>query len=186
METKEQLIEIASELLIDNGYNAFSYKTISEKIGIKTSSIHYHFPSKVDLGISVVKKHQQAMEELIARTQNAPAIKKLEKIFTYYKRLAQAQKVCIVGALTSDISTLEEPLKMEIIRFSSQVIDFIVAIFEQGQYENTIAQFPTNQIKARNVIATMVALVQFRRIDHDYTSFAASMDVLWNELTIKN
>jgi len=186
MGTREQLIILASDLLIDNGYNAFSYKSISEKIGIKTSSIHYHFPIKTDLGVAVVQHHQQAMQQMVERSKNANALNKLDKLFTYYGKLAQTHKVCIAGALASDVATLEENLRLALTRFSEEIIAFTMSIFEQGQFEKTIPDFPNNLSKARNVVANLMALVQFHRIDKNNKLFSDAMQVLWNELTIKN
>lgn len=186
METKEQLIQIASDLMIANGYNAFSYKTISEKIGIKTSSIHYHFPAKVDLGIAVVESHRQALQHLRNRTQNADAITKLGKLFKYYQNLASEGKVCIAGALASDIGTLEEDLRAVVIQFSEEIMAFLVSIFEQGQLENSIPKFKNNETKTRNVFANLMALLQFNRIDQQKADFTNSINDLWEEITIKN
>ena len=59
MSTKDKIIEIGNKFLVEKGYNAFSYADISKSIDIKTSSIHYHFPSKVDLCLAIIEVHQQ-------------------------------------------------------------------------------------------------------------------------------
>src|SRR5699024_11730842 len=45
------------------GTNAFSYKDISKEIGIKTSSIHYYFPTKNDLIVAVLEHVIQKNKE---------------------------------------------------------------------------------------------------------------------------
>src|SRR5690242_7158071 len=51
------ILDIAENLIQTQGYNAFSFRDIAEAAGIKTSSIHYYFPAKADLGKAVVARH---------------------------------------------------------------------------------------------------------------------------------
>ena len=62
MNTREQIIQLADSLIREKGYNAFSFYDISKSVGIKTASIHYHFPAKSDLGIAVIEHHIQHLE----------------------------------------------------------------------------------------------------------------------------
>ena len=48
--TYDRLLDVAQNMVQTNGFNAFSYGGLSRTVGIKTSSIHYHFPNKEDLG----------------------------------------------------------------------------------------------------------------------------------------
>jgi len=77
----QQILDIAESLTQTKGYNAFSYKDISALVGVKTSSIHYYFPTKADLGKAVVKKHIDSLcdelEQLI-NNKKLSCKKKLE------------------------------------------------------------------------------------------------------------
>ncbi|MCD8539057.1 MAG: TetR/AcrR family transcriptional regulator [Leadbetterella sp.] len=134
---KNQIINTASHLLIERGFNAFSFKTISEEVGIKTSSIHYHFPTKTDLGKAVIQLHRRELEEMIAKTEGKTPLEKLNKLFRYYKRLVTEGKVCIVGALTSDINTLEEPIRLELLSFGERIIGWVASVLKEGESDKT-------------------------------------------------
>ena len=43
-DTREQIIDRASELMMQRGFNGFSYSDISAPLGVKNAAIHYHFP----------------------------------------------------------------------------------------------------------------------------------------------
>ncbi|MCJ7815695.1 MAG: TetR/AcrR family transcriptional regulator, partial [Xanthomonadales bacterium] len=47
--TREQIIDKAFQLMLQRGMNGFSYRDISEPLGVKNAAIHYHFPNKTDL-----------------------------------------------------------------------------------------------------------------------------------------
>ena len=67
----EQILLVAESLIQSRGYNAFSYKDISEIIGIKTSSIHYYFPTKADLGKQVVIQHIEKLYVLAPKGEKS-------------------------------------------------------------------------------------------------------------------
>src|SRR5271170_2575953 len=61
--TREALLDAAFELLGTVGYASFSYRDLAEKVGIRTASIHYHFPSKSDLGVALVERLRLLTQE---------------------------------------------------------------------------------------------------------------------------
>ena len=75
MTTSEQIIDTATELVQQRGFNAFSYNDISDLVGIKKASIHYHFPTKHKLAESVMKKYRRLHNEAmlnISSKSNSP------------------------------------------------------------------------------------------------------------------
>ena len=58
----------------------FSYRDLSELVGVKTSSIHYYFPSKEDLAFEAVNAYSaDVMSSIYAIDSSAPADKKLDR-----------------------------------------------------------------------------------------------------------
>ena len=54
---REQILDHAITLIMLRGYNGFSYRDLSSLVGVKTSSIHYYFPSKDDLVLEAVNAY---------------------------------------------------------------------------------------------------------------------------------
>ena len=48
-ETKNQILEVAEDLIRRVGFNAMSYQHISDSVGVRKASIHHHFPKKEHL-----------------------------------------------------------------------------------------------------------------------------------------
>jgi TetR/AcrR family transcriptional repressor of nem operon len=66
MATSAQIVEIAQEYIQKVGFHAFSYRDIADRVGIRTASIHYHFPTKADLARAIVDRVRAATGEAIA------------------------------------------------------------------------------------------------------------------------
>src|SRR5262245_14765717 len=75
--TADTVLDVAERLAQTRGFNGFSYADVSAVVGVKTASLHYHFPSKADLGRALVERYsrafQAALSEIGARDARAPA-----------------------------------------------------------------------------------------------------------------
>jgi len=65
MDRKQQILEKASELLMTRSYSSFSYKDLSEALGITKASIHHHYESKEVLGLALADMYWRAWRALM-------------------------------------------------------------------------------------------------------------------------
>jgi TetR/AcrR family transcriptional regulator, transcriptional repressor for nem operon len=185
MTTRETIIDKADEFIRNKGYNAFSFKDISNDIGIKTASIHYHFPTKSDLGVATIKEHVVRYESLKEKVANESPLTKLEAFLAIHTQIKQENKVCIVGSLSTDLNTLDETIKTELQLFAKLVIEWITEILTEGK-ELKIFDFDiTPRTKALMIITNMVAIVQLSRLTGQ-DDFEAVKETILTELRPKN
>src|ERR1700742_3561290 len=53
---KTTLMNAAETHMRVGGYGGFSFRDLAAAVGIKSFSVHYHFPTKEDLGAAVVRR----------------------------------------------------------------------------------------------------------------------------------
>ena len=53
---KSAILDAAERRLQAGGFGGFSFREIAADVGIKSSSVHYHFPTKEDLAAAVVRR----------------------------------------------------------------------------------------------------------------------------------
>ena len=107
--TSEQIIETATTLLQKQGFNAFSYNDISSSIGIKTASIHYHFPTKSDLGKAVMSRYRNMHKTALIDIDNSiiDPLNKLQAFSNLFTcTLGDDFRMCPCGMFSSDISEI--------------------------------------------------------------------------------
>ena len=67
---KEAILEAARRTAQAHGYGGLNFREIGAEVGIKAASIHYHFPSKADLGAAVARRYWEdtaaALEAMLA------------------------------------------------------------------------------------------------------------------------
>jgi len=133
----QQILSVGEELIQTKGYNAFSYRDISEIIGIKTSSIHYYFPSKSDLGEAVVKHHVELLCNELEQLKNNNKLSERKKLKLFFesifaKTYLSDRKMCLGGMLASDVLTLPENIQAEVRIFFSRIESWLQELFIEG------------------------------------------------------
>ncbi len=142
--TKSEIIDLAENLLLDRGFNGFSYAHISSVLKIKNAAIHYYFPTKSDLGVAIIQRARERFvrwshdERMLAKS---PA-EKLEAYFRAYLRFLEAgQQVCLGGALETDYKTLPTEMQVETQKFTSEIFNWMADVLEEGRKKD-ILNFP--------------------------------------------
>lgn len=184
MTTREVIVDKADQYIRNKGYNAFSFKDISNDIGIKTASIHYHFPTKSDLGVATIKEHIARCEALQERVANESPLVKLEAFLDVQAQIKKENKVCIVGSLATDLNTLDDSIKAELEKFAQLVLTWVTEILIEGK-ELKIFDFEMlPRTKAIMIITNMVAIVQLSRLTND-SDFDLVRETILTELRPK-
>jgi TetR/AcrR family transcriptional repressor of nem operon len=52
-ETAERLMDLAQAHIRHRGYGGFSFRELAAEIGIKSASVHHHFPTKATMAAAV-------------------------------------------------------------------------------------------------------------------------------------
>src|SRR3954466_5782059 len=109
-DTRTVILDTAQELLQTRGFNAFSIKDLAERVQIRTSSIHYYFPTKADLCRALISRHRERVVGVLAEIdrQVADSRKKLERFVAVFQGTIEAgNRMCPFGMLAAESDTLE-------------------------------------------------------------------------------
>lgn len=184
MGTKEKILQITDELIRDKGFNAFSFYDISKTIGIKTASIHYHFPSKNDLVIALIQQHLSNIKELKEKVAQKSADKKLEAFLSIYTNIHNEKKVCIVGSLATDLHSIDESIGKELKVLANEILAWVTDILEEGKKKKLFTFSVPARSKALMVISNMLAALQISRLTN-YKDFNIIKQSVINDLKNK-
>lgn len=180
--TRESIIALADQLIRERGFNAFSFHDISKTIGIKTSSIHYHFPTKSDLCISIIRKQEELLRKIMESVEGKDPLVRLKRFISIYSNIVSENKVCLVGSLCTDLNTVEEPVKKELQQMAGNILDWVTEILKEGRDQKVFSFKTTPRTKALLVISNMLAMVQLCRLT-GRASFDTVREALIKELT---
>ena len=133
--TRTQLVVEAEELMRRVGYSAFSYAHLTEKIGIRKASIHYHFPTKQALAEAVVDAAMARFVEALAAIGSTEAAAPAR--FDAYSRLfllgveENLRPLCC--ALSAELGVLPDSLQEKTRRYFDLHLDWLTGVIAAGQ-----------------------------------------------------
>jgi TetR/AcrR family transcriptional regulator, transcriptional repressor for nem operon len=139
--TAVQILEAAQDLVQTRGFNAFSYRDLAERVGIRTASIHYHFPAKTDLGRALMERYREGVLSALAQI-DAEATDAREKLRRYAGILEGVlgcgDRVCLGGMLASDFATLPAELQDGVARFIASNEGWLETVLVEGRGAGTL------------------------------------------------
>jgi TetR/AcrR family transcriptional repressor of nem operon len=134
-ETAEQILDRAEMLIQTRGYSAFSYQDIADDLGIRKASIHYHFPSKTDLGAAVVDRYVARFGAALSAIAGDPSQTSMAMLDVYIEPYIgkSADQVCLCGALAGEILALPPELRSRVDGFFRAHQAWLTGILERGE-----------------------------------------------------
>ena len=119
-DTRETLLDTAEAAIRLRGYHAVSFRDLADELGIKSSSVHYYFRQKEDLGLALVARYSQRFfADVDATAANAEtAVARLRAFAAVYRNaLVGSDRICLCGMLGSESSGLPDALAAAVAEF---------------------------------------------------------------------
>lgn len=118
--TRDSIVDLAQEAIATRGYSSFSFRELAAELGIKSASIHYHFPAKTHLGVEVARQyrlrfHAALVEFVATNPEPLKAIEYLVEIYRHEVRTSQRMTVCLM--LAAEIKNLPAEIQQEMSEF---------------------------------------------------------------------
>ena len=106
---RDEILDAAERMIRAAGYNAFSTRDVAEAVGIKAASVHYHFPTKADIGVAVTRRYTERF--LLELGEPAAFKGNLGKTIAHYadafrRALKRDGKLCVCAVLGAEIGGL--------------------------------------------------------------------------------
>jgi AcrR family transcriptional regulator len=72
--TRDRILAVASELFVEQGYDATSLRQVADRLGFTKAALYYHFPSKEDLLVALLQPADELIRELLERLEATASI----------------------------------------------------------------------------------------------------------------
>jgi TetR/AcrR family transcriptional repressor of nem operon len=156
-DTATAILDIAERLVQRRGFSGFSYADIAAELGITKASLHYHFPSKAELGKSLITRYAarfaDALGEIGARV--VPAGDKLEAYCAIYRAVLAEQRMCLCGMLAAEYEALPEPMRRAVVEFFDHNHVWLSALLEEGRRAGSLRFAGTSDQAAHSITAAL-------------------------------
>src|SRR3981081_73739 len=123
-ETAERLMDLAEARIREAGYRGFSFRDLAAEIGIKSASVHHHFPTKAGMAAAVARRYGDRLFEMVARRHDESG----DDVIAIYRSafrgaIERDGRMCLGGMLGAQAGGLPPEIVQEIEMFFRRCID---------------------------------------------------------------
>lgn len=123
-ETAERLMDLAEIRIRDAGYGGFSFRDLAAEIGIRSASVHHHFPTKAKMAAAVARRYGERFFAAVAPKSDEAE----DDVISAYRAafraaLNQDGRMCLCGVLGAEAGALPPEVAEEIRAFFRRCVD---------------------------------------------------------------
>jgi TetR/AcrR family transcriptional repressor of nem operon len=172
---KEAILEAARRTAQAHGYSGLNFRELADEVGIKAASIHYHFPSKADLGAAIAKRYWEdsaAVLEALWAESSDPVRCLRQYPDTFRKSLENGNRICLCSFMSAEYDDLPEPVKKEVLAFADVNVAWLTRVLSAATEMNV----DESEQRARAIFAAVAGAQLMARSRSDISVFDELID----------
>lgn len=179
--TAEKIMDVAQEMVQTRGYHAFSYRDISERIGIKTASIHYYYPAKSDLAKAMLERirgmFEGGLEGIDANAGNAEdKLRMFAGIFL--ETYGEDGRLCPFCMMATTQGTIPDSVQDEVRAFWSRGEQWVENTLIEGQKSGELQLPDSAQLIARMMVSSLEGAMVVAKAFDDRTRLESTAEFI--------
>jgi TetR/AcrR family transcriptional repressor of nem operon len=183
-DTSHRILDVAERLVQTRGFNGFSYADIASALTVTKASLHYHFPTKAELGKQLIERYEKTFLEALGEIERTgtDARDKLRRYARIYADVLRANRMCLCGMLAAEYATLPKPMREEMRHFFDENERWLVAVLEQGRAAGHLRFSGAALDVARAIVGSLEGAMMIARSYGEVARFQVVADRLLAEL----
>jgi TetR/AcrR family transcriptional repressor of nem operon len=152
--TAERILDEAERLVQTRGFNGMSYADIASAVGVTKASLHYHFPTKADLGAHLISRYEETFSQALSAidASHADARSKLRDYARIYETVLKQGRMCLCGMLAAEHATLPPEMRVRLSAFFDANEAWLAGVLERGRRTGSISFDGPAIAKARMLV----------------------------------
>jgi TetR/AcrR family transcriptional regulator, transcriptional repressor for nem operon len=174
-DVREDVMAAARATVERDGYNALSFRTLADEVGVKSATVHYHFKTKGDLAEALVARYREDLLKILEPYNDASYDDAMAGYVGLFRSFfADKDKMCLGGMMSAEVTSLPEPACQEIARFMTAHVDWLAEILSKKHPRMSADK---RQARARAIFAALEgAMLIARGNGSDVTVFDGIVD----------
>jgi TetR/AcrR family transcriptional regulator, transcriptional repressor for nem operon len=179
-ETAELILDAAERRAQVLGFNGFSYADVAGELGITTASIHYHFPSKADLGVNLIERYTERFMAALAQTEadHEDVSERLRQYARLYEGALIGDRLCLCGMMAAEFETLADPIKTRLRQFFKRNEAWLAAQLQHGRSTQAMMLVGEPRAMAAAITSALEGAMLVARVRGGPAGFRATADLV--------
>ncbi len=172
-----EILDLGQQLVQTRGYNGFSFGDLASALNIKPAAIHYHFPTKLDLGRAMMARYRERLHASLAKIDEAATTPRraLERYVQLFNAtLKPDHRMCLCGMLATELTTLPAALQEDVRQFFEDNEAWLARVLGEGRKAKVLEFEGSSASAARCVYATLHGAMLSAHTFSDPSRFATT------------
>lgn len=153
--TAERIISAAERRMREGGFHGFSFREIAADVGVKSASVHHHFPTKEDLAAAVMDAYSRRFMDALGDPVD-PKRSTADLVAHYVavcrSALVGERRMCLGGVLATEASALPTGISTAARHFFERNVEWLQTVLKRSSQRT-----PAQDIRAQalRIVATI-------------------------------
>ena len=134
---KTRLEEVAIDIVQRSGTAGISFRKLADEVGIKSSSVHHHYPEKSDLIQTIIASYSENFLAQLKEIENrrGKLQSKLTRFIDLFDQVADEEKFCQCGMMAAELGLLDQSSILLLKKFFTDVEDWLESLLAAHRSE---------------------------------------------------
>lgn len=165
------ILDAAEVHMRRGGFDAVSFRDLAAEVGIKSASVHYHFPQKGDLGEALVNRYTGRVLEFLGDPSALSMSKATDRLTELYTdAITNGGSVCLCCILGAEAQTLPEAVAQAVQAFFESIIGWLKTAYKNSTSDKTMESL------AAFVVGSLQGAMTLAIATGDHAYFRAAVD----------
>lgn len=164
--TRQAILLIATRLFLVRGYHGFSFHQLADALELRTAAVHYHFPSKADLGIALLRRFRDEFDWWRACCDQLAlsGAARLERFYALDRSYVSEGRVCPLGVVGVEYTGLPVAVQREADSLIDEVHAYLVSSVTAGRDDGSLVVAGDPDAVAHQILAATQGALQLSRV----------------------
>lgn len=175
-EKREQLETIATDAVQRGGLHNLSFRTLADRGGVKSSSVHYYFPEKSHLAAALIARYSADFATALAtiNAEKKGVLKKLDAFVKIFEDAVSHEKFCLCGMMAAEVESLDETNRAALGKYFQNTEDWLTGVIAEGEINDDLKP----RAIARTLLSGLEGAILLDRVDGQRHYLKAQRDLI--------
>lgn len=131
MDNRAAILDAAERRTRLGGYGGFSFRDVAQDVGIKSSSVHYHFPTKQALGQALADRYVERLRDVLGDPSAHSSRTALRSVVQLFITANETDDLmCLCGILGAESDLVPREISVRIAEYFSELTSWLENVFD--------------------------------------------------------